>query len=172
MQSSFGVLDQIIRSWAIVKKDMRIYYSKGQVILMGVLWPGFMFLSFAFGRQMPFETLMPGTHCGISFLYLLGHIANSLSHREPGEDTGKTCIVSGVCLDNPSWRYARLGAYRSGNLQHTDFTLLGGRHYVYPSLGYAGGSPPQFAMLFSDGAYLFLSRHQFTCSYSDVKHPG
>ena len=27
---------------------------------MGVLWPGFMFLSFAFGRQMPVETLMPG----------------------------------------------------------------------------------------------------------------
>ena len=60
MSNSFGILDQIIRSWAIVKKDMKIYYSKGQVILMGVLWPGFMFLSFAFGRQMPVETLMPG----------------------------------------------------------------------------------------------------------------
>lgn len=60
MLSSYGILDQVIRSWAIVKKDMRIYYSKGQVILMGLLWPGFMFLSFAFGRQMPVETLMPG----------------------------------------------------------------------------------------------------------------
>jgi ABC-2 type transport system permease protein len=60
MPNSFGIWDQIIRSWAIVKKDMRIYYSKGQVILMGILWPGFMFLSFAFGRQMPVETLMPG----------------------------------------------------------------------------------------------------------------
>lgn len=60
MESSFGILDQVVRSWAIVKKDMRIYYSKGQVILMGVLWPGFMFLSFAFGRQMPVETLMRG----------------------------------------------------------------------------------------------------------------
>jgi ABC-2 type transport system permease protein len=60
MPNSFGIWDQIVRSWAIVKKDMRIYYSKGQVILMGVLWPGFMFLSFAFGRQMPVETLMPG----------------------------------------------------------------------------------------------------------------
>ncbi len=60
MANSFGIGDQIIRSWAIVKKDMKIYYSKGQVILMGVLWPGFMFLSFAFGRQMPVETLMPG----------------------------------------------------------------------------------------------------------------
>lgn len=60
MSNSFGIWDQLVRSWAIVKKDMRIYYSKGQIILMGVLWPGFMFLSFAFGRQMPLETLMPG----------------------------------------------------------------------------------------------------------------
>ena len=60
MENSFGILDQIIRSLAIVKKDMRIYYAKGQVILMGVLWPGFMFLSFAVGRQMSVETLMPG----------------------------------------------------------------------------------------------------------------
>ena len=60
MPNSFGVWDQLVRSWAIVKKDMRIYYSKGQIILMGLLWPGFMFLSFAFGRQMPVDTMMPG----------------------------------------------------------------------------------------------------------------
>jgi ABC-2 type transport system permease protein len=60
MANSFGALDQIIRSFAISKKDLKIYYSKGQVILMGILWPGFMFLSFAIGRQMPIESLMPG----------------------------------------------------------------------------------------------------------------
>jgi ABC-2 type transport system permease protein len=60
MPDNFGIIDQIIRSWAIVKKDMKVYYSKGQIIMMGLLWPGFMFLSFAFGRQMPVENLMPG----------------------------------------------------------------------------------------------------------------
>ena len=60
VKSSFGVIDQIIRSWAIVKKDIKIYYSKGPVLLMGVLWPGFMFIAFAFGRGMPVESLMPG----------------------------------------------------------------------------------------------------------------
>jgi len=60
MNGSFGLFDQIIRSWAIVKKDIKVYYSKGPVVLMGVLWPGFMFLSFAFGRQMSIESLMPG----------------------------------------------------------------------------------------------------------------
>ncbi len=60
MKNSFGIIDQIIRSWAIVKKDMRIYYSKGPVVLMGVMFPAFLFLAFAFGRNMPTVSLMPG----------------------------------------------------------------------------------------------------------------
>ena len=60
MKSSFGIIDQIIRSFAIVKKDIRIYYSKGPVVLMGVLLPAFMFISFAFGRNMAAVSLMPG----------------------------------------------------------------------------------------------------------------
>jgi len=60
VKSSFGIIDQIIRSWAIVKKDIKIYYSKGPVVLMGVLWPGFMFIAFAFGRGTSITSLMPG----------------------------------------------------------------------------------------------------------------
>lgn len=60
MANRFGIMDQVVRSWAIVKKDIRIYYSKGPVILMGVLWPAFMFVSFAFGRQAALVSLMPG----------------------------------------------------------------------------------------------------------------
>ncbi len=60
MKSSFGIIDQVIRSWAIVKKNIRIYYSKGPVVIMGVLMPSFMFISFAFGRNVPARTLMPG----------------------------------------------------------------------------------------------------------------
>ena len=60
MKNSYGIIDQIIRSWAIVKKDMRIYDSKGPVVLMGVMYPAFMFISYAFGRNMAAVTLMPG----------------------------------------------------------------------------------------------------------------
>jgi len=60
MNNSFGIIDQVIRSWAIVKKDMKIYYSKGPVVLMGVMFPAFMFLAFAFGRNMAPVSLMPG----------------------------------------------------------------------------------------------------------------
>ena len=60
MKNNFGIIDQVIRSWAIVKKDMKIYYSKGPVVLMGILFPAFLFLAFAFGRNMSAITLMPG----------------------------------------------------------------------------------------------------------------
>jgi len=60
VNNSFGIMDQVIRSWAIVKKDMKIYYSKGPVVLMGVMFPAFMFLAFAFGRNMAIVSLMPG----------------------------------------------------------------------------------------------------------------
>jgi len=60
VKNSFGIFDQIMRSFAIMKKDIKIYYSKGPVVLMGVLWPGFMFVSFAFGRGISMAALMPG----------------------------------------------------------------------------------------------------------------
>ena len=47
-------------SWAIAKKDMRIYYIKPGTLMFGVLFPLFMFLSFAVGKNAPAATLIPG----------------------------------------------------------------------------------------------------------------
>ena len=52
--------EQFKRSFAIVKKNIRIYYSKGPVIIFGLLVPFFLFLSFYIGRNMPTEALVPG----------------------------------------------------------------------------------------------------------------
>jgi len=52
--------DQFTRSFAIVKKNIRIYYSKGPVIIFGLLVPFFLFLSFYIGRSMPVGALIPG----------------------------------------------------------------------------------------------------------------
>jgi ABC-2 type transport system permease protein len=61
MLTNLGIIwDQAIRSRAIVKKDMKIYYSKGPVVLMGIMYPAFMFIAFAFGRNMAAASLMPG----------------------------------------------------------------------------------------------------------------
>jgi ABC-2 type transport system permease protein len=48
------------QSLAIVEKNIRIYYSKGPVIIFGLLMPFFLFLSFYIGRNTPIETLIPG----------------------------------------------------------------------------------------------------------------
>lgn len=53
-------LEQFRRSLAIVKKNIRIYYSKGPVVIFGLLVPFFLFLSFYIGRNIPVEALLPG----------------------------------------------------------------------------------------------------------------
>ena len=47
-------------SWTIAKKDMRIYYIKPGTLMFGVLFPLFMFLSFAVGKNASAATLIPG----------------------------------------------------------------------------------------------------------------
>jgi len=58
---SFGQLKtDLSASWAIAKKDMRIYYIKPGTFMFGILFPLFMFLSFAVGKNAPASTLIPG----------------------------------------------------------------------------------------------------------------
>ncbi len=56
-----GLSEQIRRSWAIAKKDIRIYYIKGPVLIFGVFMPLFMFLAFLMGtREVPLSFLISG----------------------------------------------------------------------------------------------------------------
>lgn len=50
----------IRKTWAIAKKNIRIYYLKGPVLIFGILFPAFLFLAFAVGRNVPAESLVPG----------------------------------------------------------------------------------------------------------------
>lgn len=57
--SSFFV--QMRRAWAIAKKDIRIYYLKGPVLIFGIFMPVFLFLAFFMGsRQLPLSFLISG----------------------------------------------------------------------------------------------------------------
>jgi ABC-2 type transport system permease protein len=47
-------------SWAIAKKDLVIYYLKPNIYMSGLLFPLFMLLAFAVGRNAPLATLIPG----------------------------------------------------------------------------------------------------------------
>ena len=50
----------IRKTWAIAKKNIRVYYLKGPVLIFGILFPTFLFLAFAIGRNVPAESLVPG----------------------------------------------------------------------------------------------------------------
>lgn len=52
-----SVLEQLKRSFAICKKDIRIYYAKGPVLIFGVLMPIFLFAAFLTGRSVRPEFL-------------------------------------------------------------------------------------------------------------------
>jgi ABC-2 type transport system permease protein len=54
------LFDQSKRSWAIAKKNLRIYYKKGPVIIFGLVMPLFLFLAYFMGRNTPIEHLFTG----------------------------------------------------------------------------------------------------------------
>jgi len=53
-------LQQARRSLVIARKDIRIYYSKGPVVIFGLLFPVFLFLSYMINRHLSAESMMPG----------------------------------------------------------------------------------------------------------------
>ena len=91
------ILDQIIRSMALVKKDVMIYYFKGPVVMMGVLLPAIMFISFAFGRGMAFETLMPGL-IGVSVFFTCSAISPVAFPWETSQRTLERLISAPVAI--------------------------------------------------------------------------
>lgn len=60
MLDSAAGFQQARRSLTIARKDIRIYYSKGPVVIFGLLFPVFLFLSFAIGRSMSIDFMIPG----------------------------------------------------------------------------------------------------------------
>jgi ABC-2 type transport system permease protein len=54
------IWQQMRRSLAIARKDIRIYYSKGPVVIFGVLFPVFLFLSYTIGRHLNADSMIPG----------------------------------------------------------------------------------------------------------------
>jgi len=60
LPSAEAFWEQLKRSLAITKKDIRIYYSKGPVIVFGLIFPLFLLLAFTIGRNVSAKELFPG----------------------------------------------------------------------------------------------------------------
>ncbi|MGC8939297.1 MAG: ABC transporter permease [Candidatus Bathyarchaeia archaeon] len=52
--------EQFRRSFVIAKKNMKIYYSKGPVIIFGLVFPLFLALAYVIGRNIPLKEVLPG----------------------------------------------------------------------------------------------------------------
>ena len=52
------IFEQVKRSMTIAKKDIKIYYSKGPVVIFGLILPLFLFLAYTIGREMPIKEML------------------------------------------------------------------------------------------------------------------
>jgi len=52
--------EQFKRSLVIAKKNIKIYYSKGPVIIFGLVFPLFLALAYVIGRNIPLREVLPG----------------------------------------------------------------------------------------------------------------
>jgi ABC-2 type transport system permease protein len=58
--SDYFLIEQLSRSLVIIKKNIRVYYSKAPVVIFGLITPFFLLLSFYIGRNIPAEALITG----------------------------------------------------------------------------------------------------------------
>lgn len=89
--------DQFKRSFAIVKKNIHIYYSKGPVVIFGLLVPFFLFLSFYIGRNMPVQDLIPGL-LGITTFFTATSVGPAIVPWEARSKTLERLISSPISL--------------------------------------------------------------------------
>ncbi|ASJ08717.1 ABC transporter [Thermococcus siculi] len=54
------MIEVLKRSFAVAKKDMVIFYLKGPVVIMGLIFPFFLFLAFLIGRNLSGTQLFVG----------------------------------------------------------------------------------------------------------------
>jgi ABC-2 type transport system permease protein len=89
--------DQFKRSVVVAKKNIRIYYSKGPVIIFGLLVPFFLFLSFYIGRNLPAEALVPGL-LGITAFFTATSVGPAIVPWEARSRTLERLISAPVSL--------------------------------------------------------------------------
>jgi ABC-2 type transport system permease protein len=85
------------QSLAIVEKNIRIYYSKGPVIIFGLIMPFFLFLAFYIGRNTPVETLIPGL-LGMTAFFTATSVGPAIVPWEARAKTLERLISSPVSL--------------------------------------------------------------------------
>ncbi len=89
--------DQLKRLWAITKKDLAVYYGRGPVLIQGLLIPAFLFVSFAFRRNVPLSFLMPGL-IGMALFFAVSAITPVIAPWETRMNTFERLISAPIAL--------------------------------------------------------------------------
>jgi len=89
--------DQLKRSAAIAKKDLRIYYFRGPVIIQGLLIPAFLFLSFSFRRDVALDFLLSGL-VGMALFFAVSAITPVIAPWETRMKTFERLISCPISL--------------------------------------------------------------------------
>lgn len=97
IMKSYLYWQQFKRSFTIAKKNIRIYYSKGPVIIFGLLVPFFLFLSFYIGRNIPVEAVIPGM-LGMTAFFTATSVGPAIVPWEARAKTLERLISSPVAI--------------------------------------------------------------------------
>jgi ABC-2 type transport system permease protein len=92
-----NIWEEFKRSLAIVDKNIRIYYSKGPVIIFGLLMPFFLFIAFYIGRNTSIEALVPGL-LGMTAFFTATSVGPAVVPWEARAKTLERLISSPVSL--------------------------------------------------------------------------
>jgi ABC-2 type transport system permease protein len=91
------IFTQLKRSFAVTKKNIKIYYSKGPVIVFGLIFPLFLFLAYTIGRNMPLEELLPGL-IGMTTFFTATSVGPSIMPWETRSRTLEKLVCCPVSL--------------------------------------------------------------------------
>ena len=91
------LLQQCRRAAVIAWKDIRVYYSKGPVVIFGILFPIFLFLAFMVGRNLSLDFMMPGLLSMVLF-FTATSISPAVAPWETQSRTLERLMVSPVTI--------------------------------------------------------------------------
>ena len=112
------ILSQLKSACAICKKDILIYYLKAPVLIYGLLFPFFLFLAFAVGRNIPLESLLPPV-LGLSIFFTSSSVGPIIAPWETRMRTLEKLISCPISLE-----FILLGDILAGFLYGMGVTLF------------------------------------------------
>jgi ABC-2 type transport system permease protein len=89
--------EQFKRSFVIAKKNIKIYYSKGPVIIFGLVFPLFLALAYVIGRNIPLREVLPGL-IGMTTFFTATSVGPSIVPWETRSKTLERLLCCPVAL--------------------------------------------------------------------------